>query len=134
MTKRDLVIHLAERLGYTQGEVANVVQAVLDTITQTLVDGGRIEIRNFGVFELKKRNSRMGRNPRSGEQVPIAQKNVATFKPGKALKVLGERSGARPWPEPAAPEPAPEPAPAAAPPPQQMDFGESIGSGSATQF
>jgi nucleoid DNA-binding protein len=86
VTKRELVIDVAERLGYTQNEVANVVQATLEAITESLIEGQRIEVRNFGVFEVKKRDARMGRNPRTGEEVPIAEKRVATFKAGKALK------------------------------------------------
>ena len=86
MTKRELVIGVSERLGYTQNEVAGVVQATLDTITESLAAGQRLEIRNFGVFEVKVRDARIGRNPRTGQEVPITQKNVATFKPGKALK------------------------------------------------
>ncbi len=86
MTKRELVIDVAERLGYTQSEVANVVQATLNAITDSLVQGHRIEVRNFGVFEVKTRDARIGRNPRTGEEVPIAEKRVATFKAGKALK------------------------------------------------
>lgn len=88
MTKRELVIEVAERLGYTQNEVADVVQATLDAITGSLAEGERLEIRNFGVFEVKTRDARMGRNPRTGQEVPITQKRVATFKPGKALKEL----------------------------------------------
>ncbi len=96
MTKRELVIDVAERLGYTQNEVSNVVQATLDAIIDSLAEGERLEIRNFGVFEIKKRDARMGRNPRTGQEVPISEKRVATFKPGKALKELvagGEPSG-----------------------------------------
>lgn len=88
MTKRELVIDVAERLGYTQNEVADVVQATLDAILESLAEGERLEIRNFGVFEVKTRDARMGRNPRTGQEVPIQQKKVATFKPGKALKEL----------------------------------------------
>lgn len=88
MTKRELVIDVAERLGFTQNEVADVVQATLDAIVESLAEGERLEIRNFGVFEVKTRDARMGRNPRTGQEVPIHQKRVATFKPGKALKEL----------------------------------------------
>ena len=88
MTKRELVIDVAERLGYTQNEVSNVVQAALDAIIDSLAEGKRLEIRNFGVFEVKKRDARIGRNPRTSEEVPIAEKRVAAFKPGKALKEL----------------------------------------------
>ncbi|MCC6145795.1 MAG: integration host factor subunit beta [Candidatus Hydrogenedentes bacterium] len=110
MTKRELVIDVAEKLGYTQNEVSAVVQATLETITETLAEGNRLEIRNFGVFEIKKRDARIGRNPRTGEAVPITEKRVAVFKPGKMLKELVENQEPAP---PAAPEvpaqPKPEP-------------------------
>lgn len=86
MTKRELVIAVSDQWGYTQSEVADVVQAILDTITETLARGDRLEIRNFGVFEVKERNARVGRNPRNGEKVPVQKKRVPVFKPGKLLK------------------------------------------------
>lgn len=86
MTKRELVIDVAEKLGYTQNEVSDVVQATLDTITEALAEGNRLEIRNFGVFEHKTRDARTGRNPRTGDAVPIRKKRVVVFKPGKFLK------------------------------------------------
>jgi DNA-binding protein HU-beta/integration host factor subunit beta len=86
VTKRELVIQVSEKLGFTQNEVSSVVQATLDGIVDCLVQGQRLEIRNFGVFEVKKRDARMGRNPRTGAEVPIAEKRVPAFKPGKALK------------------------------------------------
>lgn len=92
MTKRELVIEVAERLGYTQNEVSDVIQMTLDTITESLAEGNRLEIRNFGVFELKVRDARIGRNPRTGDTVPIDEKRVAVFKPGKALKELVEKT------------------------------------------
>lgn len=98
MTKRELVIEVAERLGYTQNEVASVVQATLDAIIECLAEGKRLEIRNFGVFDVKKRDARRGRNPRTGQEVNIAEKRVATFKPGKALKELVESGGVGPGP------------------------------------
>jgi len=104
VTKRELVIDVAERLGYTQNEVASVVQATLGSIADTLAEGNRLEIRNFGVFEIKVRDARVGRNPRTGDTVPIAEKRVAVFKPGKALKELVENTRAR---LDAAPPPAP---------------------------
>lgn len=112
MTKRELVIAVAERLGYTQNEVSRVIQATLDTITECLAEGQRLEVRNFGVFEVKKRDARMGRNPRTGQEVSIAEKRVATFKPGKALKEYVEGTGPKPAftdlaPEPDAQSPAP---------------------------
>jgi len=100
VTKRELVVEVAERLGYTQNEVAGVVQATLDAITESLTRGSRIEIRNFGVFEVKTRDARVGRNPRTGEEVPITKKRVATFKAGKALKERVERGAAIQGPAP----------------------------------
>ena len=88
MTKRELVIQVADKLGMTQHEVATVIQNMFDTVTDTLVEGNRLEIRNFGVFEVKKRDARVGRNPRTGDKVPIPQKSVAFFKPGKVLKQM----------------------------------------------
>ena len=88
MTKRELVIQVAEKLGMTQHEVASVIQTMFDTVTETLVEGNRLEIRNFGVFEVKQRDARIGRNPRTGVEVPIPQKSVAFFKPGKVLKQM----------------------------------------------
>jgi len=92
VTKRELVIEVAERLGYTQNEVSDVIQATLDAITQALAEGNRLEIRNFGVFELKCRDARIGRNPRTGDMVPIEEKRIAVFKPGKMLKELVENT------------------------------------------
>ena len=91
MTKRELVIEVADKKGYTQNEVSEIVQAALDVISESLAKGKRLEIRNFGVFEVKRRDARRGRNPRTGAEVPIPEKRVATFKPGKALKELVER-------------------------------------------
>ena len=86
MTKRELVIQISESMGYTQNEVSNVVQTMLDSIIDSLAEGDRLEIRNFGVFEVKERDARLGRNPRTGQEVPIRGKRVASFKPGKLLK------------------------------------------------
>ena len=96
MTKRELVIAVAERLGYTQNEVSSVVQTTLDSIIECLSEGQRLEIRNFGVFEVKKRDARIGRNPRTGEEVRIGEKRVASFKPGKALKEYVAGQGPKP--------------------------------------
>ncbi|MBI4832274.1 MAG: integration host factor subunit beta [Candidatus Lindowbacteria bacterium] len=98
MTKRELVIEVARQLGFTQNDVGRVVQTAFDAITESLAQGKRLEIRNFGVFEVKTRDARIGRNPRTGEEVPIPEKRVATFKPGKLIKEKVENSR----PEPAA--------------------------------
>ena len=104
MTKRELVIEVAKKLGFTQNDVAQVIQCTLDTITESLARGNRLEIRNFGVFEVKTRDARIGRNPRTGEEVPIPEKRVATFKPGKEIKEMVEK-GIVPPPQPPHPGP-----------------------------
>ena len=86
LTKRELVIDVATRLGYTQNEVSSIVQSALDTVVDRLAQGDRLEVRNFGVFEVKSRDARTGRNPRTGEEVPIVEKRIVSFKPGKTLK------------------------------------------------
>jgi integration host factor subunit beta len=96
MTKRELVIEVAKQLGYTQNDVARVIQSAFDVITDSLAQGKRLEIRNFGVFEVKTRDARIGRNPRTGEEVPIPEKRVATFKAGKMIKEKVEDSKSEP--------------------------------------
>lgn len=86
MTKRELVLEVSAKLRFTQNEVTHVVQTMLDTISDILSEGGRFEIRNFGVFEVKTRGPRIGRNPRTGQQVIIARKRIVTFRPGKTLR------------------------------------------------
>lgn len=144
MTKRGLVIQVAERLGCTQNEVANIVQTTLDAIIESLAEGQRLEIRNFGVFEVKTRDARIGRNPRTGEEVPITQKRVATFKPGKALKELVQRGLPSPVGTPSGesaarktepiPEPAPETPPAVGQQTPSQEPGPQAPSGDTTPF
>ena len=89
MTKRELVVMVAERLGYTQNEVSNVVQTTLETITDCLARGQRLEIRNFGVFEVMRRKERVGRNPNEPKtEVKIPERAVVKFKPGKEMRKL----------------------------------------------
>lgn len=88
MTKRELVIRVANRLGMTQSDVARIIEGTFDTISQSLAEGCRWELRDFGVFEIKTRASRIGRNPRTGDQVPVPERRVVTFRPGKKMKEL----------------------------------------------
>jgi len=88
MTKRELVIRVANKLGITQSTVAKIIEGAYETISQTLAEGKRWELRDFGVFEVKTRASRIGRNPRTGEQVPVPERKVVTFRPGKKMKEL----------------------------------------------
>ena len=88
MTKRELVIRVANTLGMTQSDVAKVIEGTFDTISRALAEGERWELRDFGVFEVKTRASRIGRNPRTGDQVPVPERKVVTFRPGKKMKEM----------------------------------------------
>ncbi len=88
MTKKEIVKQISEELGLTQLKTKEIVQRTLDAIIQTLVEEGRIELRNFGVFEVKRRAPRKARNPRTGDKVYVPAKNVVTFKPGKEMEEL----------------------------------------------
>jgi len=96
MTKRELVIRVANKLGMTQSDVSKIIEGTFDTISQSLASGQRWELRDFGVFEVKTRASRIGRNPRTGDQVPVPERRVVTFRPGKRMKelVAGEEDSA----------------------------------------
>ena len=88
MTKKEIVKAISEEIGLTQLKTKEIVQKTFDAIVETLVADGRIELRNFGVFEVKKRAARKARNPRTGERVDVAEKYVVTFKPGKEMEEL----------------------------------------------
>ena len=70
----------------TQLKTKDIVQNVLDCIVKTLVEEGRVELRNFGVFEVRKRAARKARNPKTGDEVQVKEKHVVAFKSGKALE------------------------------------------------
>lgn len=87
MTKRDLVVKISAETGLTQNDVAAVVQKTLDYMGDELAAGKNIELRNFGVFEVKVRKSRKGRNPNRPEnEVVIPERVVVKFRAGKELK------------------------------------------------
>ena len=85
-TKKDIAKTIAEETGITQQSAKQLVQRTLDSIVQMLADHGRIELRNFGVFECKERKARIGRNPKTGDPVDIPARFVVTFKPGKEME------------------------------------------------
>jgi integration host factor subunit beta len=92
MTRSDLVEALAERFGQLKQRDADIaVKVILDAMTDALVRGHRIELRGFGSFSVSRRPPRLGRNPRSGEQVAVPEKRVPHFKPGKALREAVDR-------------------------------------------
>lgn len=86
MTKKEIVKTISEEIGLTQLKTKEIVQKTFDAIVDTLVEDRRIELRNFGVFEVKKRAARKARNPRTGDKVDVPEKFVVTFKPGKEME------------------------------------------------
>ncbi len=86
MTKKEIVKTISEEIGLTQLKTKEIVQKTFDAIVETLVEDKRIELRNFGVFEVKQRAARKARNPRTGEKVFVPEKFVVTFKPGKEME------------------------------------------------
>jgi nucleoid DNA-binding protein len=87
MTKRDLVIRISEETGMVQQQVLQVVQRTLDHISDAVATGKTVELRNFGVFEVKVRRARIGRNPNHPQtDVPIPRRAVVKFKPGKEMR------------------------------------------------
>lgn len=86
ITKNDMEIEIAKKTGIEAMKVKQIVQLTLDTIIEILEKEERIELRNFGVFEVRVRKARKARNPRTGAAVMVPEKKVVTFKAGKVLE------------------------------------------------
>ena len=86
MKKKEIVLKIAEETDLKQTDVKTVVQKTFDHIIDALSKGQTIELRNFGVFKVKSRKPRMGRNPKTGESVPIPERKKVVFKPGMVMK------------------------------------------------
>jgi integration host factor subunit beta len=87
MTKSELIQRLAERNPHLyQRDVELIVSAIFDEISNALARGDRVELRGFGAFSVKRRDARVGRNPRTGDSVPVDEKHVPFFKTGKQLR------------------------------------------------
>lgn len=85
MTKKDIVRAVADKLNLTQGQAKEAFEMIIAEICEVICDQGRIELRNFGVFEVKDRAARKARNPRTNEEVFVPPRRVVTFQPGKKL-------------------------------------------------
>jgi nucleoid DNA-binding protein len=124
--KKEIVKTISDEIGLTQLKTKEIVQKTFDAIVETLVDERRIELRNFGVFEVKKRAARKARNPRTGDRVDVPEKFVVTFKPGKEMeekvRQLEEREAAKAAGESMPAAPVPEPAPPASESPTPTSF------------
>lgn len=86
ITKKQIVERIAAKTKQTKVLTKETVQLFLDTVTEELAKGNRIELRDFGVFEVKDRARRIGRNPRTGEPVPVPERRVVTFKVGRMMR------------------------------------------------
>jgi len=99
VTKKEIVRFISDNLNLSQQDVKKVVQKTFDAVIDALAKEGRIELRNFGVFEVKERKARKARNPRTGDEVFVPSKRVVTFKPGKEMEQLVDSGGKSSAPE-----------------------------------
>ena len=88
MNKVGLIAAVANKTGMEKKECEKAVNAVLDTITDTLANGERVQLVNFGIFEVKERAAHVGRNPKTKEPMTVPASRSAHFKPGKTLKAV----------------------------------------------
>mgnify|MGYP001583747529 CR=1 FL=1 len=86
MTKKDIVLKITDMTGIKQVDVKRIVQKTFDVIIDSLTRSEKVELRNFGVFKIKQRRARLGRNPRTGQSVPVPPRKVVVFKPGLEMK------------------------------------------------
>ncbi len=86
MTKKDIVLKITDLTGIKQVDVKKIVQKTFDVIIESLERNEKVELRNFGIFKIKDRKARFGRNPRTGESVAVPPRRVVVFKPGLEMK------------------------------------------------
>ena len=106
LTKAELVEQVANAAGLTKKRAEIIIDTVFASITDAVHRGEKVELRGFGIFRIRRREPRRGRNPKTGEQVDVPSKCVAYFKPGKELKALINREQAQPVPAPLPESPA----------------------------
>lgn len=90
LTKADIAEHLFEKVGVNKADAKELVEAFFETIRKTLEDGEQVKLSGFGNFELREKKSRPGRNPKTGQDIPISARRVVTFRPGQKLKARVE--------------------------------------------
>ncbi len=91
LTKADLAERLHEELGLNKREVKDIVELFFDEIRSSLESGNQVKISGFGNFDLRDKSQRPGRNPKTGEEIPISARRVVTFRPGQKLKLRVEK-------------------------------------------
>ena len=90
LTKADLAETLFEELGLNKREAKDFVDAFFEEVRNSLADGSQVKLSGFGNFDLREKNQRPGRNPKTGEEIPISARRVVTFRPGQKLKARVE--------------------------------------------
>lgn len=95
MTKAELVEKVANQINLTKKQTEVVVNTVFSSITDSLAEGKKVELRGFGSFRIRQRNARVGRNPKSGQKVDVPSKKVPFFKAGKELRELVDEQEAQ---------------------------------------
>ena len=90
LTKADMAEHLFEELGLNKREAKDMVEMFFEEIRQSLEDGRQVKLSGFGNFDLREKKQRPGRNPKTGEEIPISARRVVTFRPGQKLKARVE--------------------------------------------
>lgn len=92
LTKADLTEYLFEQLGFNKRESKEFVDSFFEEVRSTLEDGEYVKLSGFGNFELRDKNERPGRNPKTGEEIPISARRVVSFKPGQKMRARVESS------------------------------------------
>ena len=106
LTKRGLVLRICEDTDQPQQHIFDIVQRTFDHITKALAQGGKVELRNFGIFEVRVRKARMGRNPGApGTKVPIPERSVVRFKAGREMRLAVRKLAPKPPDKPSAQSP-----------------------------
>ena len=95
MTRKNIANAIAEGVGLTQVQAKQIIWKIFDSIVNTLVEEGRVELRNFGVFEVRQRKARKACNPRTGKTVMVPKRYTVTFKPGLVMEQRVAEEGRR---------------------------------------
>lgn len=86
LTRADLSEAVHRQIGLSRSESADLVKSVLDMVSDTLVEGKTVKLSSFGTFMVRSKNGRVGRNPKTGEEVPITPRRVLVFRPSQVMK------------------------------------------------
>ncbi len=95
LTKSEMAEHLFEQVGLNKREAKEFVDLFFEAVRQALADGDQVKLSGFGNFDLRRKNERPGRNPKTGEEIPISARRVVTFRPGQKLKARVEAYAGR---------------------------------------